>query len=67
MRCSSATCPLCVAGPTVACLGGLAAGPEQAPEGSAGRLFEMADDMAGKSEVVEGAWVRRIELDNPAP
>lgn len=41
--------------------------PEQAPEGVAGRLFEMATKLADESEVVEGVWVRQIELENPVP
>jgi serine/threonine-protein kinase len=40
--------------------------PEAAPEGAAGRLFEMAAQLADESEVVRGVWVRRIELENPA-
>jgi serine/threonine-protein kinase len=48
-------------------IGGLAEARRRAPEGTAGRLFEMADEMAGRSEKVEGAWVRRIVLKNPAP
>jgi hypothetical protein len=48
-------------------IGGIADAPDRAPDGTAGRLFEMADKLAGKAEVVEGAWVRRIELENPVP
>jgi hypothetical protein len=35
--------------------------------GSAGRLFEMAGVLAGGSEVAEGPWLRRIDLENPPP
>lgn len=48
-------------------IGGVVDAPDRAPDGTAGRLFEMADKLAGREEVVEGAWVRRIELENPAP
>jgi serine/threonine protein kinase len=48
-------------------IGTLVEVPDPAPGGSADRLFAMAEKLAGRSEVVEGAWVRRIELDNPAP
>jgi hypothetical protein len=48
-------------------IGGLAPRPERAPDGTADRLFEMADELAGRSEVVRGAWVRHIELENPEP
>ena len=40
--------------------------PAAAPEGTAGRLFEMARQLADESEVARGVWVRRIELENPA-
>jgi serine/threonine-protein kinase len=48
-------------------IGGLAPRPERAPDGTADRLFEMADELAGRSEVARGAWVRHIELENPGP
>jgi serine/threonine-protein kinase len=48
-------------------IGGVVDAPDRAPDGTAGRLFEMADQLAGREKVVEGAWVRRIELENPAP
>jgi len=47
-------------------LGGLSEVPTTAETGSAGRLFEMADHLASTKELVEGAWVRQIELENPA-
>ena len=46
-------------------IGGLAATPERAPEGSAGRLFEMAGKLAGRTEVVEGvSQVCRIDVSD---
>lgn len=48
-------------------IGGLVDAPDRAADGTAGRLFEMAESLAGETEVVQGAWVRRIELENPAP
>ena len=40
--------------------------PAPAPEKATG-LFEMAEQLAGRSERVTGPWVRRIDLENPAP
>lgn len=40
--------------------------PAPAPEKATG-LFEMAEKLAGRSEKVEGAWVRRLDVENPAP
>jgi serine/threonine-protein kinase len=48
-------------------IGGLARAPQQQPGGTADRLFEMAAQLAGGSETVEGVWMRRIDLENPAP
>jgi len=48
-------------------IGGLAAAPTVAPGESAGRLFEMAERLAARSEVVQGVWMRRIDLENPRP
>jgi hypothetical protein len=48
-------------------IGGMTEAPGQAAEGTAGRLFEMADQLADESETVRGTWVRRIELKNPEP
>jgi serine/threonine-protein kinase len=48
-------------------IGGVVDAPDRAGDATAGRLFEMADQLAGRAEVVEGAWVRRIVLENPAP
>ena len=48
-------------------IGGLAAAPAT-PEGtSASRLFEMAERLAARPEVVQGVWMRRIDLENPRP
>jgi hypothetical protein len=46
-------------------LGGLSEVASEVERGSADRLFEMADELATTTERVEGAWVRRIELENP--
>ncbi len=48
-------------------IGGLSPAPAAGGRGSAGRLFEMAGRLASRSEVVEGVWLRRIELENPRP
>jgi hypothetical protein len=49
-------------------LGGLSTRPETSkPEGSIDRLFEMAQRLAGESDVVRGAWLRRFDLENPTP
>ncbi len=48
-------------------IGGLVDTPEEVPTGSAQRLFEMAGRLASDREVVEGVWLRQIELENPAP
>jgi len=48
-------------------LGGLAPTPPPGGQAAAGRLFEMAHLLAARSEVVSGVWLRRIELENPAP
>jgi serine/threonine-protein kinase len=48
-------------------IGSLAESTAPARAGSAGRLFHLAQQLAGESEVVEGAWLRHIELANPAP
>jgi len=48
-------------------ISGLATTPQRTPGGAAGRLFEMAAVLAGGSETVEGVWVRRIDLEKPAP
>jgi hypothetical protein len=37
------------------------------PDDSIGRLFEMAQRLAGESDVVRGAWLRRFDLENPTP
>ena len=46
-------------------IGGLADAPQRVPGATAGRLFEMAEQLEGRPERVEGAWVRRFELENP--
>jgi hypothetical protein len=51
-------------------LGGLvrATHPAAAPAPEkATHLFEMAEKLAGKKEQVTGPWLRRIDLENPAP
>ena len=47
-------------------IGGLvrATHPSPAPE-KATHLFEMAEQLAGNKEQVTGAWLRRIDLENP--
>ncbi|HEX5042913.1 MAG TPA: serine/threonine-protein kinase [Candidatus Polarisedimenticolaceae bacterium] len=35
--------------------------------GDAGRIFEMAERLAARSEVAQGVWMRQIELSNPKP
>lgn len=37
------------------------------PSSSAERLFALAERLAGTSENAVGAWLRRIDLDNPEP
>lgn len=49
-------------------IGGLArSSPPSAAPGTGTRLFELAESLAGRSEVVQGPWLRRIDLENPAP
>ena len=48
-------------------IGGLAESSAGSPGRSARPLFEMAEQLASRSEVVNGVWVRRIELENPPP
>jgi len=49
-------------------IGGLAQGSAKAGNASSStRLFEMAERLATPSETVEGPWLRRIDLENPAP
>jgi eukaryotic-like serine/threonine-protein kinase len=48
-------------------IGGLANSPAASPTKSAGPLFEMAQELAHRSEVVQGVWLRRLELENPRP
>jgi hypothetical protein len=38
---------------------------EPTPGADAQRLFELAQRLAGTSEVVQGPWLRRIDLENP--
>ena len=47
-------------------MGGLVEGAAAAPvEAPAERLFDMAESLAGGAQVTRGAWLRRIELENP--
>src|SRR5262249_24350297 len=47
-------------------IGGLVRSKRPAPaREKATSLFEMAEKLAGKSERVEGPWLRRIDLENP--
>jgi len=46
-------------------IGGLESAPALRPGASAGRLFEMAERLAVRSETVTGVWMRRIDLENP--
>jgi eukaryotic-like serine/threonine-protein kinase len=48
-------------------IGGLAESPAPHAKKSAGPLFDMAQRLASRSEVVEGVWMRRIDLENPRP
>jgi hypothetical protein len=48
-------------------IGSLSETPIATKQQSAGRLFEMAEEIAAHSEVVHGVWMRRIDLENPAP
>ena len=48
-------------------IGGLAEGPATSTGPSAGPLFEMAQELASRSEVVNGVWLRRVELESPRP
>ncbi len=48
-------------------IGGLADAPVASDGKPAGHLFEMAQRLASRSEVVHGVWLRRIELLNPRP
>lgn len=46
-------------------IGGLAHSTAPAKAKSAAHLFELAERLAARSEVVRGVWLRRIDLDNP--
>lgn len=46
-------------------IGSLVETDEPGPSGSAESLFEMARELAAGPEMVEGVWLREIELDNP--
>jgi serine/threonine protein kinase len=46
-------------------IGGLVESEAPTPDGSAGRLFEMAEALAVPSERVRGVWMRHFELENP--
>ena len=46
-------------------IGGLEQAPSPVAGNSAGRLFEMAERLASRSETVTGVWMRRIDLENP--
>lgn len=48
-------------------LGSLAESPAAGGGRSAGPLFEMAQRLASRSEVTNGVWMRRMELENPRP
>jgi serine/threonine-protein kinase len=48
-------------------IGGLAPAPAARTVKSAAPLFEMAQRLASRSEIVTGVWMRRIELENPRP
>jgi hypothetical protein len=48
-------------------IAGIVSGTAPTLPASGGRLFEIAKDLEARSEVVLGAWVRRIDLDNPVP
>jgi len=49
-------------------LGGLVQAARPAPvQEHAGHLFEMAERLAGTKEEVTGPWLRRVDLENPAP
>jgi serine/threonine-protein kinase len=48
-------------------IGGLAEGPATSTGTSAISLFEMAQELASRTEVVNGVWLRRVELESPRP
>ncbi len=48
-------------------IGGLAEGPATSAGTSAVSLFEMAQELASRTEVVNGVWLRRVELESPRP
>ena len=48
-------------------IGGLAQGPANSTGTSAISLFEMAQELASRTEVVNGVWLRRVELESPRP
>jgi eukaryotic-like serine/threonine-protein kinase len=48
-------------------IGGLADSPASGVARSAGPLFEMAQTLASRSEVANGVWLRRVELESPRP
>jgi protein kinase-like protein/uncharacterized protein DUF4384 len=41
--------------------------PASAPGGSGARLFDMAERLAGRTEVASGVWLRRVDFENPKP
>jgi hypothetical protein len=44
---------------------GLVTGPRLPQSGSRSHLFDLAETLASRSEVIQGTWVRRLDLDNP--
>ena len=49
-------------------IGGIVEGEPAAPlEAPVDRLFDLAESLAGGAETARGAWLRRIELENPEP
>ena len=47
-------------------IGALSKTPAVTGGASAARLFDMAQSLVTRSEVAEGVWLRRIDLENPA-
>jgi hypothetical protein len=46
---------------------GLVPGPAPATPAPNRHLFELAKKLGSEAEVVQGPWMRRIDLDNPLP
>jgi hypothetical protein len=47
-------------------IGGLEESPATGGGRPATRLFELGQELASRSETVQGVWMRRVDLENPA-